>query len=258
LNSGVLRLALSVIENSSSGGGGGLFNQGTATVESTTFRGNHASGTTGSGGALLNFGGMTIGSSTFTDNATLGPTASANGGAITNAGNMALTNVTISGNRSFGHAGGLFQASSALGLTLKNVTIAANSARFFGGGIQIMGPSPKTVNTIVARNRAGLLGPDCSGTIASDGYNVIGDSSGCTIAGTTMGNILDTNPGLVVLGDNGGPTLTHALRRGSPALDGGTNGSCASQDQRGIPRPQDGTGTGTPVCDIGAVEMPGR
>jgi len=258
-NAGVLHLSQSVIENSSSGGGGGIFNSGSATVESTTFRGNRASGTTGAGGAIMSFGTMTIGSSTFTDNATLGPSASANGGAISNVGDMVLTNVTVSGNRSFGHAGGIFQAFTALGLKLQNVTIADNSARLLGGGIQIMGPSPKMVNTIVGRNRAGTAGDDCSGTIASDGHNLIGDSSGCTIGGTTTGNILDTNPRLVALGDHGGPTFTHTLRPASPALDAGDNTSCPLQDQRGILRPQDGgRPPGAPICDIGAVEMPGR
>lgn len=255
-NAGVLHLTLSVIERSSSGGGGGLFNlhTGQVTIESTTFRGNSASGTTGAGGAIMSLGLMTIGTSTFTDNATLGPSASANGGAISNLGDMALTNVTISGNRSFGHAGGIFQGFSASALSLRNVTIADNYARLFGGGMQTMGPAPKTEHTIIGGNRADVVGPDCSGTIASDGHNLIGDSSGCTVAGTMTGNVLDVNPRLVALADNGGPTLTHALRRGSPALDGGANATCAAQDQRGVLRPQAARG-GTAVCDIGAVEM---
>jgi hypothetical protein len=51
----------------------------------------------------------------------------------------------------------------------------------------------------------------------------------------------------LVLSDNGGPTQTHALLAGSPAIDAGA--SCPTSDQRGAPRPQGG------ACDIGAYEL---
>jgi hypothetical protein len=59
--------------------------------------------------------------------------------------------------------------------------------------------------------------------------------------------------------DNSGPTWTHALQLGSPAIDlipVGTNGcgSTLTTDQRGISRPQDGDGNGLALCDIGAFE----
>lgn len=253
-NSGVLHLVLSIVEGSSSGGGGGLFNSGTATIESSTFRGNSASGITGAGGAIMNFGTMTIGTSTFTDNATLGPSASANGGAISNVGDMAITNTTISGNRAYGHGGGIFQAFTADSLTLRHVTITANEARLLGGGLSVHGPAPEPVNTILARNEAGVDSPDCSGTISSQGHNLIGDPSGCTIAGLAAGNIVGVNPHLFPLADNGGPTLTHALKNASAAIDAGSNSACTSADQRGIARPRDGNRDGIPACDIGAIE----
>jgi len=56
------------------------------------------------------------------------------------------------------------------------------------------------------------------------------------------------------LQDNGGPTETHALLPGSPAIDAGDNTACPATDQRGWARPADGDGDGTAVCDIGAVE----
>ncbi|HEX9442834.1 MAG TPA: choice-of-anchor Q domain-containing protein, partial [Candidatus Binatia bacterium] len=53
--------------------------------------------------------------------------------------------------------------------------------------------------------------------------------------------------------DNGGPTLTHALVKNSPALDAApVDASCPATDQRGVPRPQGA------ACDIGAVEGIGR
>ena len=61
------------------------------------------------------------------------------------------------------------------------------------------------------------------------------------------------DPLLGALADNGGPTQTHALLTGSPAIDAA--GDCVADlsittDQRGISRPQ-----GT-ACDIGAFEPP--
>ena len=64
------------------------------------------------------------------------------------------------------------------------------------------------------------------------------------------------NPKLGPLQDNGGPTFTHALLQGSPAIDAGnpaTPGSganaCPATDQREVARPQG------PRCDIGAFEL---
>jgi hypothetical protein len=66
------------------------------------------------------------------------------------------------------------------------------------------------------------------------------------------------DPLLGPLADNGGPTLTHALLPGSPAIDGGDATSCLSTDQRFLDRPVDGDGDGMAVCDIGAFEFQGQ
>ena len=50
------------------------------------------------------------------------------------------------------------------------------------------------------------------------------------------------------LQNNGGPTLTHALLLGSPALDAG-DPTLTGTDQRGVSRPQG------PRADIGAFEL---
>jgi hypothetical protein len=70
------------------------------------------------------------------------------------------------------------------------------------------------------------------------------------------GDLQNTDPKLRPLQNNGGPTLTHALLPGSPAIDAAPLASCVDAqanplvaDQRGETRPQGG------ACDIGAYEL---
>jgi hypothetical protein len=62
---------------------------------------------------------------------------------------------------------------------------------------------------------------------------------------------LSGDPKLGALADNGGPTQTHALLGGSPAINAGDDVICPTTDQRGIVRPQG------EHCDIGAYEYEG-
>jgi hypothetical protein len=97
-------------------------------------------------------------------------------------------------------------------------------------------------------------------TVTADNFNLFGANGDPRVVGFTPG-LTDIVPARGVrvrkilerLKDNGGPTKTHALKPGSPALDviPFTDPSCAGKDQRGVNRPQ---GTG---CDIGAVEREG-
>jgi hypothetical protein len=64
-----------------------------------------------------------------------------------------------------------------------------------------------------------------------------------------------TIPMLGPLANNGGPTWTHALLPGSPAIDAGSGVHCQAFDQRGYDRPVDGNGDGVAGCDIGAFEF---
>src|SRR5262249_13193463 len=66
------------------------------------------------------------------------------------------------------------------------------------------------------------------------------------------------------LQNNGGPTQTHALVAGSPAIDAGNPNGCRDnsgalllKDQRGFARDVDGNHDGAARCDIGAVEFGG-
>jgi Ca2+-binding RTX toxin-like protein len=68
------------------------------------------------------------------------------------------------------------------------------------------------------------------------------------------GDLLNVNPLLDSLADNGGPTHTHALLSGSPALDAANPNSSLASDQRGLPRPKDADGDAVFRADIGAFE----
>ena len=87
------------------------------------------------------------------------------------------------------------------------------------------------------------------GTIVNGGNNI--EDRHVVRLGLQDGSLSDTNPQLGPLADNGGPTQTHALLPGSPAIDGvafDAPNDCPAADQRGVPRPQGA------ACDMGAVE----
>ncbi len=94
-----------------------------------------------------------------------------------------------------------------------------------------------------------------SGSLASTGFNLSDDDT-CAAFFTATGDRNNTDPELGPLANNGGPTRTHALLPGSPAIDA-IDGSCPppSSDQRGVARPQDGDGSSSRRCDIGAFEV---
>ena len=78
------------------------------------------------------------------------------------------------------------------------------------------------------------------------------------------GNLVGTpgspiDPRVSALLSHGGPTLTHALLAGSPALDAGDNALAAAAslrtDQRGVARTADGPDADTiATVDLGAFE----
>ena len=76
------------------------------------------------------------------------------------------------------------------------------------------------------------------------GHNLFSDTPAVTLQPT---DLVNTNPLLAPLGDNGGPTDTQALLNGSPAINAGIGIMGIASDQRGDPRPTSGT---TDIGDI--------
>jgi CSLREA domain-containing protein len=253
------------------GHGGAIYNAGVLTVTNTTMPGNYvSSGLSGGcascyegespGGGIYNEGVLDLSGS-----AIYGSHGDDGGGLSNAAGGMtAINNSTLSGNESKYGGGVMVDAGSVV--TLTNVTISDNSANFLcyqvggglGGGVANFGGAVYAHNTLIAGNMATwpLVDPghDCFGDITSAGYNLVEIAAGCTLAGNHTGNITGQSALLAPLQDNGGGTFTHALSFASPALDAGDPLDCPAVDQRGMPRPADGNGDGSAVCDMGAYE----
>jgi hypothetical protein len=213
--------------------GGGIYNLGgVVVITKSTFSGNLAST---SGGAIFNGGTITINDSTVSENTAggIGPNfRTGSGGGITNFfATLVISNSTVSGNTAWGSefkgpgfGGGV---SSDHSLTINNSTFSSNSATF-GGGISAGGGL--IGNTILNNNS----GANIDGNVTSYGYNISSDDGGGFLNGP--GDQINTDPLLGPLQDNGGPTFTHALLPGSPAIDTGDPNFTPSPyyDQRGV------------------------
>jgi hypothetical protein len=167
-------------------------------------------------------------------------------GAISAIGGLTLLSCTIVTNAAFGGVGGPGGAGAVPGAagapgTGSDGGICAYAWTCYGGHIG---------NTIVALNNAathpnGYLG------FTDDGYNFFGDNTLtiCGLAPTTHAGTLLTplDPQLGLLAQNGGGLPTHAPQVGSPVIGAGASFGLLT-DERGAPRPTDGT------ADIGAVQ----
>jgi len=272
------------IQGGGMGGGGGVLNEnGTMTITDCTISNNSASQPGFAGGPLTAEGGGILndsgGSLIITNSTISGNTCSASGveptfqiaalaygGGVDNNGSITITNCTISGNSAVavgftsedtGYGGGI---SNSGDLQITSSTIAHNSASGddfgVGGGINGDGFEPtRTDSSIIALNTASTGGPDYfsgSGVLLSTGYNIIGNNADAVINSQPTDQIgtptAPIDPLLGPLADNGGPTLTHALQPGSPAINRG-DPAAPPQDQRGYSR------LGVP--DVGAFEFDG-
>jgi CSLREA domain-containing protein len=270
-------------------GGGIVVVSGPVTMTDCTIN-NNSSGQGGSkfaaqagiGGGLLNFGLITMSNCTISGNSTKATLKNSDGGpgaGILTFNVMSITNSTISNNHASpmgGRGGGIVNGANAL--TLTNVTITGNTgdaSTGFHSGQGLANTNTAIVrNTIIAGN--GPAGsPDVTGVFTSQGHNLIGkataggngdnnNQTGFTdgVNGDQVGTPASPiDPVLGPLADNGGPTQTHKLLAGSPALDAGDNAlakdasnNTLTSDQRGVGRIVNSFSPNVTV-DIGAFEL---
>ncbi len=259
---GIVTVNSSTISSNSatSGFGGGVYGlEGTVTLTNVAMAGNTAS--SGAGIFMEGFptGDLVINGATISNNIASDAGSAEGGGLFINGTSVTatLTNVTIANNQANGTGfGGGLAVDGGSTATLNNVTIAGNTAASSGGGILVNGGGTANVaNSIFADNDA-PASDDCVGTLNSLDYNLIEDTTGCTISGTTTHNITGEDPELGTLQNNGGDLNTMALATTSPALNaanpaspGSGGAACAVVDERGVSRPQE------TLCDMGAFEL---
>jgi CSLREA domain-containing protein len=210
--------------------GGGIFAGGAVTLIDSTISGN---GAFRGGGGIVSSGNLMLSNSTINRNYSY-----LLGGGILNDGDMKLTNSTVSGNWVQNDGGGIRNYGT---MALHNSTVSENDAET-GGGIKNTGIAALMGSIVAANSKS-----NCAGAINSLGNNLSDDNS-CGLAAPD--DLVVADAMLTPLADHGGPTQTHALLAGSPAIDAGSP-VCPppTADQRGVARPQGHT------CDIGALEF---
>jgi hypothetical protein len=162
-----------------------------------------------------------------------------------------IENTTITGNSAASVNGGLYATRI---VRLVNSTIAFNIGETgagylgpFSAGVHVDAPWLDLSSTIVANNATTGSLDDLSGSA-----EVIGANALVRVATIPMpADTLTDDPMLAGLGFNGGPTPTHALLPGSPAIDRGNNDAGLANDQRGVGFARV-AGAG---ADIGAYEV---
>jgi predicted outer membrane repeat protein len=256
--------------NVGSGGGVSIGQKSVTNIDRTSLSGNFASGS--GGGLYFYYGGQaTVTNSTISGNTVNG--AKGGGGVyfygVYSDVGLKITNSTISGNTAVnGSGGGLATFFDGGLIEISNSTVVNNISKA-GGGLTRNGGfgSPDTFklsSTIVAGNKlndANSTPFDISlpsaGNIAGNN-NLVGVANQANFTLTGTGNLTGTSAvpldaKLGPLANNGGPTQTHMLLPGSPALNAGNNALGLTFDQRGAPNIRvDGL-----AADIGAYETQG-
>jgi predicted outer membrane repeat protein len=231
----------SIFSGNTATSGGGMYLSASSYLSSkdpflanVTFSNNSAT-KDGGGMYFSNDDNLLLQNITFIDNSAV------NGGGIYIRGNSnpSLANVTLSRNNA-DYGGGIYNEGSAP--VLHNFTFSGNTAAISAGGMYNTESNPSIHNSIFWNDGSEIYNNYSTPIIAD---SII--SGGCP-SSSTCTHVINSNPLLGPLQDNGGFTQTMALGAGSPAIDAGNDLTCVTTDQRGIDRPQGSH------CDIGAYE----
>jgi hypothetical protein len=252
--------------------GGAIYNEGVSTINNSTISDNIAEG---GGGLFLTgrpeVGGNVVDLPVSILNSTLSGNIAIGGGAISSrVVTVTLTNTTISGNTGEDVGGGVY-ANGVIDIRFSTITgnQALGAEQFGGGGVNAFPSglvSISLLDTLLSDNTAGsgleepvrdancgCTGdqPDCVNDVGDGrmiqtlGYNLSDDFS-CNL--DAVGDQLEgIDPKIGPLADNGGPTMTHKLLAGSPAINSGVAVADITTDQRGYKRDR--------KPDIGAYEV---
>ncbi|MEJ1931239.1 Calx-beta domain-containing protein [Nostoc sp. NIES-2111] len=269
-NDGVvsLRNGSTVSNNIASYEGGGIYNSGGTLIATNSTISNNQT-------VLYGGGISTVSGSVTLINTTVSGNSAGNGGGIrSNGTSVALLNTTVSGNSANSKGGGIYASTDGvfnlLNSTVTNNTAISTASGNGGGGIYSLSATINLKNTIVAGN-INSNAPDLLSSVLSSAIfngnnnNLIGSLTGAKGTVGTGTDIVNPNPGLGPLQNNGGLTLTHALLPGSPAINAGNSSLIPADtedldgdgntteptpyDQRGLTRVVGGT------VDIGAFEV---
>ncbi|QDV83430.1 Calx-beta domain-containing protein [Planctomycetes bacterium TBK1r] len=229
--------------------GGGVYQYlGTLNVVDSSIANNQAQGTTSGGlggGIAVDSGTLLVRGSTIAGNTSVNKGGGIDYADRNGSSSFSVINSTISGNTTNGEGGGISVGEGNLNLT--HSTVTANTAPAgFGSGIANDTRSSGRIarsfinSSIVAGNTNSDIDSinGSPASVVSQNFNLIGTgnvSSNFNMSSDTNGVVA---PGLDILADNGGPTPTHALLAGSPAIDGGDTFSAEAFDQRGTGFPR--------------------
>ncbi len=225
---GRLTLYRSRVTGNAAHDGGGVFTLGGASVTYSTFLGNIAAN---DDAALEALGGdVTINKSLFTNNRASGGCGAV---CVYGSGRTVVLNSTISGNEASYLAAGRLSDDAAVSSStiVFNTSLSTNQCT---GALRAR--HLRLESSIVANNncRASQPNYDIGGSVAA-GYTLTGSNNLVRLSRIPLPADTITASPMVQssLLDDGGPTPTHPLLRGSPALDAGNNTAGQQYDQRG-------------------------